>query len=130
MSGVLPTIPLTPDPTWVREIPFLRLLAGGIVGAGMIIAVAMLAIAAFRVVAARNGWGQADPGEPIKVVLIAMGLGALSGVVAFSFSVVIWPDFTAGPPAPPPVVVPFAPQDEPEECRSFITCTEGFYVKQ
>lgn len=108
MRLLLPAIPLTPDPAWVKDIPFLRQLAGGLVGTGIVVAVAMLAIAAFKVVGAKKGWVQADPGEPVKIVLLAMALASLSGIMAFSFDVVSFPGFSSGssgvaPPwAPPP----------------------------
>ena len=103
MRLLLPAIPLAPDPAWVNDIPFLRQLAGGIVGTGIVVAVAMLAIAVFRMVGAKRGWFQADPGEPVKIVLLAMALASLSGIAAFSFDVVSFPGFSSGPsPAAPP----------------------------
>lgn len=113
MSLLLPAISLTPDPAWVKDIAFLRQLAGGIVGAGLVVAVAMLAIAAFKVVGAKQGWVQADPGEPVKIVLAAMALAALSGVMAFSFDVVSFPGFSSGPSG---VAPPWAPP--PETCSN------------
>ncbi|MGP7963674.1 hypothetical protein ACTVBU_10925 [Sanguibacter sp. A246] len=111
---MLPLIPLAPDPAWVREIPFLRQLAGGIVSVGLVVAVAMLAVAAFKLVGAKQGWVQVDPGEPIKVMLGAMALVALSGMMAFSFHIVSFPGFSSGTSG---VAPPWKPA--PSDCQGF-----------
>ncbi len=125
IAAVLPAIQIKPDDEWVREIPFLRGLAGGLLALGVVIAVGALAVVGVRVAMSKAGWGrQVDPSDIVRVLLVALAIASLSGLVAFSFSKFSMPKFSSDyvPPLPtvwdlpvndvgcrPPVVAPGCP---------------------